>query len=169
METMYVLKMSAGVASAVAPFLWRSPVWTFIRTRSEMAWQPMDPELSLALCDLQTTVHLAVAHESERRKVMSAAVQALIDWSSLCNGRPRTYKDYLIFPGMVSNEYLELLASGADLALVVLIYWCAIMRAGAGRWFLDRWLPRTAKMAQDKLKGDWSHVLVWPNAVMSGR
>lgn len=169
METMHVLKMSAGVASEVAPFLWRSPVWTFMQRRNEMAWQPMDPALSVALCDLQSTVEASVAGEPDKEKVMSAAVQALIDWSSVCNGCPRTYKDYVIFPGMVSAEYLQLLGSGDDLALLVLIYWCAVMRVGASRWFLDRWLPRTAEMAQDKLKADWSYMLAWPNAVMSGR
>lgn len=167
-ETMHVLKMSAGVGAAVAPFLFRSRIWTFIRLRNDLSWQPMDLELSVALCDLQSTVAMSMADEPHSVEVTSAAVQALIDWNSQCNGCPRTFKEYVLFPGMVSNEYLELLASGDDLALLVLIYWCAIMRRGAKRWFLDRWLPRTIDLAQSKLKADWSHVVEWPNAVMDG-
>ncbi|KAH7389486.1 hypothetical protein DE146DRAFT_164536 [Phaeosphaeria sp. MPI-PUGE-AT-0046c] len=169
METMYVLKMSAAVGSEVAPFLWRSRIWPFIQLRNEQASsQPMDPKLPAALRGLQSTIASSTTNEPSTKVVMSATVQVLIIWSNMCNGCPHAYRQYVMFPGMVSDEYLQLLAGGDDLALLVLIYWCAIMYAGTRRWFLDRWLPRTAKMARGQLKGDWSDVLEWPNAVMNG-
>jgi hypothetical protein len=165
-ETLYVLKMSAGISASVAPFLWRSKMWNFIQYRNKLESRLVDPHVWIALCNLRNTVASSVSHEVHQREVLNVTVQALANWALICDASPRTWRHYIIFPGLLSSEFLELLASEDDLALLILIYWCAIMRLGSSRWFLERWLSRTAAMAQAKLTGNWSHVLKWPNNVL---
>jgi hypothetical protein len=109
-----------------------------------------------------------VSQEEQEREVLTGAVQALVEWALICDAAPRTWKHYVVFLGLVSSEFLKLMKGEDDLALLILIYWCAIMRLRARRWFLEQWLSRTAAMAQAKLTEDWSHALEWPNAVLSG-
>jgi hypothetical protein len=40
--------------------------------------------------------------------------------------------------GWCLQNFFELMKGEDDLALLILIYWCAIMRLGARRWFLEQ-------------------------------
>lgn len=164
-ETLKVLRMSAGIAGACGAYLKRSRVWGLIRARYEgVVGENYDTDTwRRAVDELQTVIDDADGRE---RDVLSAVVQALKDWAAECNGCPMTWKDYTVFPGAVPSEYLELLASEDDYALLVFIYWCAIMRLGPRRWFFETWLRRSAAMAEAKLSDDWSRLLEWPKSVL---
>jgi hypothetical protein len=167
-EMLQVLRLSAGIAKAIVPFLRQSRMWAFIQSRNIFESRPMEAHVWSALCCLRRTVVWSVSHGEQEREVLTRAVQALVDWALICDAAPRTWKHYVVFPGLVSSEFFELLKGEDDLALLILIYWCAIMRLGARRWFLEQWLSRTAAMAQAKLTEDGSHALEWSNAVLSG-
>jgi hypothetical protein len=163
LETLRVLKMSSGVASSVGPFLVRSEMWAFITRRNQLALRPADPNIWIAVQHLENCITLT----SCRNSVLMDAVQALKEWIELCDGSPRNWKQYCLFPGMISEEYLMLLTDEDDAALLIMIYWCSIMRLGPKRWFFDRWLTRASAMAQAKLTGDWPDVLEWSNKIVS--
>jgi hypothetical protein len=169
METLCVLKTSAGVGTAVAPFLRRSKIWWFLSMRNDLAWRHPDAEMWEALSRLRTAVTSTDAQDVQEREIVGSAVQALMDWARLCNGSPRTWKEYVMFPGAVPAEYLQLLDRGDDRALLILIFWCAIMRLGTKRWFLETWLTRTSDLASSRLTNNWSKVLEWPDAVMGSK
>lgn len=163
-ETLHVLKRSAGISLSVRPFLEKSPMWSFINRRKLLAVQPIDSDAWIALQCLDDGITLS---ESQDRETLLRAVRMLKEWTTMCNASPQQWKDYVIFPGMVPNDYLELLAMEDDFALLILVYWCAIMRLGPDRWFLQQWLPRTAALAETRMTGDWSDYLEWASRVLS--
>jgi hypothetical protein len=163
LETLRVLKMSLGVASSVGPFLARSEMWAFINRRNQLAHRPVDAGIWAAVQHLEDCIALSYC----RNSVLMDAVQALREWIEFCHGSPSNWKQYCLFPGMLSEEYLKLLADENDAALLIMIYWCSIMRLGPKRWFFDRWLTRASAMAQAKLTRDWSDVLEWSNTVVT--
>jgi hypothetical protein len=165
METLRVLKMSASVTHFVGPFLARSEAWTFIQKRNGLRWQPVDPTIWVALRNLKDTIAVSVTNNSD---VLFAAVESLEQWAKLCNGSPLSWREYALFPGMVSTEFLQCLAEDDDAALLILIYWCAIMHRGPKRWFFERWLTRTATIARAKLTRDWADALLWPDTLLQG-
>jgi hypothetical protein len=163
-ETLRVLKMSSGVALSVGPFLTRSEMWTFINRRNKLALRPIDPTLLAAIQDLENSIAMS---NSGDKDVLMDAVQALKKWINMCHGSPHNWRYYCLFPGMVSEEYLQLLAEEDDSALLIMIYWCAVMRLGPKRWFFERWLIRASALAQAKLTGNWSDVLEWANTKLN--
>jgi hypothetical protein len=165
MDTLHILRMSADVASSVGPFLAKSKMWAFIlRRNNEKALQPPNSHVWIALHLLEEAVALSALG---KREVLVNAFQSLKRWVGLCNASPGTWREYIQFPSMVSMDYLRLLAEQDDVALLIFIYWCTVMRLGLARWFFSEWLPRAVATAQTKLTETWSDLLEWPNSVMN--
>jgi hypothetical protein len=103
-ETVQVLRMSARVARSIAPFLRQSRMWAFIQSRNIFESRLMEAHVWSALCRLQRTVVWSVSHGEQEREVLTGAVQALVDRALICDAAPRTWKHYVVFPGLVSSE-----------------------------------------------------------------
>lgn len=160
-----MLRISAGIGDAVASYLPRSEMWAFIKLRTETGRQRgVDEGMRGVLGKLQMTIEMY--GESENKKGLGDAVRKLREWSEICSGEPRTWKGLSCCPGSVSEECFELLAQRDDLALVVLIYWCVIIKNGSEKWFLKSYLSRTVELAKKRMEGKWGDVLEWPDAVM---
>lgn len=149
METFYVLRASAGVAKCVGPFLLRSGLGESLKLGN--LGDSYGEDIAQAL---EKLLNCALEMHGEKREVMCQAVGTLMGWARSCNGRPKSWNDYVIFPGAVSAEYLQLLADGDNHALLIFVHWCAIIRLGLRRWFFETWLGRSAAMAVGGLKGD---------------
>jgi hypothetical protein len=166
-ETLRVLKMSANVAISISPFLWQSLMWPWIQRGKLLASKSVDESVWTALCTLEDTVTYSVLqHQVHDKNLLLAVVQDLKKWALFCNTSPRTWIDYILFPSMLPADYLDLLSKEDDLALLILIHWCAIMRLGTERWFMRRWIVQTTTLARAKLRGDWIRVLQWPSSVL---
>jgi hypothetical protein len=75
----------------------------------------------------------------------------------------RIWKHYLIWQAEVSEEYLSLIASGDEIATLMLIFWCAVMHQTPKRCFVTKWARRTVlQVVVGDLKSDWRDLLAWP-------
>lgn len=163
-DTFRVFRFSQHIVTAAKGYLQQSEPWLRIQQRNLASIQPVDETLLYSLSDLQDSINLS---EESWRCTLSQAMNALKQWVWECSAVPRNWKDYVAFPSMVSDQYLEALHGKNDHALLLLIYWCAIMYRGPKKWFLQRWLERTVSFAVSQLKNDWNTMLQWPTLAMS--
>jgi hypothetical protein len=104
-ETLQVLRMMAGIARSIAPFLRQSTVWVFIQSRNVFESRPMEARVWSALCRLRRTVVWSVSHGEQEREVLTGAVQALVDQALICDAAPRTWKHYIVFRGWCLQNF----------------------------------------------------------------
>jgi hypothetical protein len=93
------------------------------------------------------------------------AVAVFKDWVREVGGRPYNWKHFWRWPGMVSDQFVALLMTRHPPALLIFIYWCAVMEGAPKRWFLDGWAPRDGHLAMNELDAGWDQFLEWPREV----
>lgn len=161
-ETIRILRGSNAINAEAAPFLTQSEFWPLILQRTLTPLVEMDDSFQYALQQLARVVTEAMGSGHENADSIRQAFWELREWTFECQGNPRTWRHYLCWPAAVSEEYLTLLSEGDDTALLIFIYWCAILHRSPKRWFITAWSKRAALQAVGMLKADWSDVLAWP-------
>lgn len=63
------------------------------------------------------------------------------------------------------DAYLDLLQKRDPFALLIFVYWCAIIYQ-ARRWFTGRWARRAANSSMSYLGDEWASLLEWPKGVL---
>jgi hypothetical protein len=101
-----------------------------------------DCGLNDALLILEDVVGQKVS-SSNSLDYMSLAMQSLIDWVKLCDGQPRRWHHFIYWPSSVPERFVEAVRQDENLALVLFLYWLAILRLAPPRWFMERWIIRT--------------------------
>lgn len=165
-ETFHVLRMTVNLAPAITPFLFRSDVWPFIRGRVQLLSKPLDVAMQTAIENLESVIVTSIPSNDDNWNVCLQALNALRDWAAECDGYPRTWRHYIHWAGNVSEKFLALLVDEDDIALLILIHWCAILDMGPTRWFLKSWPRRTAASAFSRLTVNWEDLLTWPAAIL---
>ncbi|KAH8890536.1 hypothetical protein GQ53DRAFT_589932, partial [Thozetella sp. PMI_491] len=93
------------------------------------------------------------------------AVATLKSWLFLTRGRPRTWRDFIIWPASISPECMALFKSNDPLATVIFLHWCAVMHNAPSRWFLRGWARKIAVLALRQLNpSEWYCLLGWAMA-----
>lgn len=105
--------------------------------------------------------HITDAMESNRQAFLE-----LEKWAMACEGFPRRWDEYQEWPSKIDTHFLELLASGDDIALLVFVHWAAIM-ARSTKPFVKLWATRAGMSEVHRLEGRWSEQLVWPLEVLA--
>lgn len=150
MEVFQVLRASRGMSQTLIGWLESSEVWPMIKQRTLLSEiQKMhDYGLSQALDLLQNTIHRSAAIGAGPSGCMFVAMQSLSEWVTLCEGRPRRWQQYIHWPSVVSESFVEALKAGDEFALILLLHWLAVLRLAPPRWFLEYWIIRTYRLLQ---------------------
>jgi hypothetical protein len=162
LETFRILRTTMALNEASLPHLKSSKFWPLILSRTLLPNLSMDIKLRTALQNMGRVITRAVESSSKNADVHKQAFWELREWAIECQGNPRTWRHYLIWPAAVCEEYLDLVSSGDEISILIFIYWCAIMYQSPRRWFITSWSKRTALTAMRLLKADWGNVLYWP-------
>jgi hypothetical protein len=68
----------------------------------------------------------------------------------------------ILWPIVISDEFLLLLEQKQPMALIILAHGCAIARFGPYRWFLHKWIVNVARAISEILDPIWLVRLRWP-------
>lgn len=169
LETMFVLRNAAVIAQLIEPWYNQSRIRVLVESQMHECnpryW--MDDVVE-ALNKLERLDDAATSTGS-RHNDCHHAMTALQQWVYNMEGYPRSWTHFLWWPANVSVEYLRLLTVCDSWALVVFVYWCAIMTRAPKRWFLDRWSMTIAASAVKNLGTEWNAHIEWPLRVLGIR
>ncbi|VUC35955.1 unnamed protein product [Clonostachys rosea] len=163
-RALLVLRYSAPLATAIGSWLMNSMVPSMIRRDNEPPPR-LDEKDDMAILSLHALLGGDILNMSTRtHSVCEHAVHALYRWLLVTSGRPRTWRDFIEWPAAVSDEFLVLVQEQKHpAAVIILMYWCAIMSKAPKTWFIDDWAVAAASQAMSWLDEPWkqSPALVW--------
>lgn len=165
LETMYVLRSAAEFGKVIQPFFLRSQIPALIEPHLKHYSSTDDPIMLSAVASLDAMIS-GMSWTSEMRAVYSQDLVCLREWIVSNQGHPQTWVHFLSWPSNASSMYMALLAQKDTVALMMFIHWCAIMRYGPSRWFLDGWASALAKQAFQFVDPEARRLLSWPQAVL---
>ncbi|KAH8196933.1 hypothetical protein TruAng_008890 [Truncatella angustata] len=165
MEVFQVLRSTSKIAQTVTPYFRRSPLKKFVDDR-HILYQPiMDKEVWRRVSGLDG---IGLAEDTlEDAEACRQAIAHLKAWVQETDGHPRSWAHFFRWPGAVSDHFTNMLFGGHQRALVIFVYWCAIMHQSPKRWFMDGWASRSAHLAIDLMSTADDHLLEWPRSVLS--
>ncbi|KAK1994274.1 hypothetical protein LX36DRAFT_641751 [Colletotrichum falcatum] len=79
---------------------------------------------------------------AEETEVYLAALSALRTYIISLPGRPRIWKHFIIWPSLVSEQYISLLQAKEPVALMTFVVWTEVMHLAPQRWYLMSWYGR---------------------------
>ena len=106
--------------------------------------------------DVKIGGHITEAMECNRQ-----AFHDLEKWAMACEGFPKRWDEYQEWPSKLSTHFLDFLASGDDVSLLIFIHWAAVMTRSV-KPFVRLWAIRAGMSEVRRLQGRWSEQLVWP-------
>ncbi|KAF2734656.1 hypothetical protein EJ04DRAFT_466285 [Polyplosphaeria fusca] len=182
-QSLKVLRHSKSVEDQIVPFLHKSPFYSLIVERNNSTIPPPSTKLRTNLQKLARLVAQSVEHGDENAETNRKAFWELREWAFVCDRTPRTWRQFINWPGTVSNDFLDLLAKHDDIALLIFIHWCATLLTSPARihgywesmqgtmtppWqlFMNAWSQRASLLATSQLKKDYSEILAWPLSVV---
>lgn len=105
--------------------------------------------------------------ESRRRAdVNRQAFHELEKWTISVHGQPNRWDQYPHWPSRVLPEFLDLLAAGDDVSLLIFIHWAAVLSRSPKR-FVKRWSVRAGMFAVCRLHNNWPQHLAWPLGILA--
>ena len=167
LETLRVARSSFFIDQACTSFFYTNPLYAHILRRTALPNASQDPGLAKAIDAIELAISATSSHDDGREYIADInrrALSKLREWIISSQGQPRRWDQYCSWPAAVPPEYLELLACGDNLALLIFIYWAAVMH-GTFKPFVKAWSRRSAFWAINQLHPDWMHLLGW----VSGR
>jgi len=135
----------------------------------------LDPALNKSLQALGYAISsreqnsLRTEKEEERESNTNRqALTKLCDWVKSCEAQPRRWHHYCDWPSRVLPEFFDLVGKRNDIALLILVHWCAILYSSP-KPCVKLWAHRTAYHAIDELRspGWWNDLLAWPLRALS--
>ncbi|KAI1408289.1 hypothetical protein F5Y13DRAFT_204976 [Hypoxylon sp. FL1857] len=164
LDMFYVLRESSRLGRQVGPYFLSSRLGSLLKRRYRVDG-PVDDEVLAAIEHLDAVVYQEEM-SADTRLLYCETVEALRFWVVMVEGYPQTWRDFIHFPENVPEAYLQSLQQKTPLALLIFIYWCAIMHRAPHRWFMDRWARRAADSAMSYLGPEWAESLEWPRTVL---
>jgi hypothetical protein len=106
-------------------------------------------------------------HE-EQALAVKEAYESLCAWLVSCAEQPRRWDQYCAWPSCLTSEFFDAISDCNEIALLLLIYWCALMyRAPQPSVYL--WAYRTAQyfLSKQPNRDIWRDLLSWPLNLLS--
>ncbi|KAI0116652.1 hypothetical protein F4776DRAFT_673198 [Hypoxylon sp. NC0597] len=119
-EMFYVLRESSKLDRRVGPYLLRSRLGTLLKRRYIVDGS-VDDEVLTAIEHLDVVV-CREEQSTDTRLMYCQTVKSLKSWVIMVEGCPHTWRDFIHFPEMVSEAYLQSLQEKTPLALLTFIY-----------------------------------------------
>ncbi|OTA05231.1 Zn2Cys6 transcription factor [Trichoderma parareesei] len=163
LEPILALRGAAMLGMELGPWLMKSRLLAVIRRRVAAENPPWDHLAEQAVTNLQMMNEARTALGSTR-EVCKDALEKMQFWLRLTSCRPRTWLHFVWWPGAIDQEYLHLLETRDPMALVILVHWCAVMKASPRKWFMEGWAenvarPAIAQIAQ--IGPEWDGAMQW--------
>lgn len=160
MEPILALRGAALVGIELGPWLLKSRLVSAIKKRALGETPPWDDLAEQAISNLQ------LINETSSPLLSRAAYRdtliKLQFWLQLSSCKPRIWLHFVWWPGAVDQEYLDLLARKDQMALVILVHWCAVMKSAPKKWFLEGWAENVSRPAIPQIGQEWDDVMEWP-------
>lgn len=160
MEPILTLRVAAFLGMELRPWLDKSSVIAAVRRRVEAEKPPWDDVAVQAISQLQLINE--TSSPLRNRAVYRDTLNKLQLWMQLTWCKPRTTLHFIWWPGIINQEYLDLLARKDQMALVIFVHWCAVMRSSPKRWFMEGWAENVSRPAIPHIRQEWDGVMEWP-------
>ncbi|KAI1085168.1 hypothetical protein F5B20DRAFT_132231 [Whalleya microplaca] len=166
LEMLQVLRSSFSVSKQLGPFIHSSPLMRFTGPYLSQRNAHLDAATWNAVCSLESLDYPGGTTDETRYACLHSTA-ALKEWVIDVDGHPENWRHFIHWPAAVSEQYLSALSRRHPVALVIFVYWCAIMCRSPKRWYMDGWANRAADAAVKHLRPEWNYVLVWPLSMLS--
>ncbi|KAL7924463.1 hypothetical protein ACQKWADRAFT_286775 [Trichoderma austrokoningii] len=160
MEPILALRGAALLGMELGPWLTKSRLLAAIRRRVEGEKPPWDHLAEQAISNLQSINETSSPLQS--RAIYRDTLNKLQFWLRLSTCKPRTWLHFVWWPGAVDQEYLDLLARKDQMALVILVHWCAVMKSSPKKWFMEGWAENVSRPVIPQIGQEWDGVMEWP-------
>jgi hypothetical protein len=166
-DTLQILRSSNYVEEAAKPYFKASKFWELIAKRSQAKNFQVDQLLHTNLLTLGGVIAEANTFDSDSASVNLQALNELQQWVLLCDAHPQRWDQYCSWPGRLRSEFLDLLANNNDIAMLLVIYWSAVLHRSP-KPSVSSWAKRAVQYAMKRLseKEKWENLLVWPLHVL---
>ncbi|KAI1300559.1 hypothetical protein F5Y03DRAFT_363746 [Xylaria venustula] len=154
---MTIALRSAGImGNELKPFFLGSGVFgEYLMNRARRsAPRVIDPAVVLALAHLKMINEertVTNPREMAEQSVCARAIDSLQQWVALVSGKPRTWAHYVWWPADVPAEFIDLLKGKSPVALLVFVYWCAVVGRANQQWFLNGWVSKAGGVAMAEM------------------
>ncbi|KAI0970615.1 hypothetical protein F4678DRAFT_480010 [Xylaria arbuscula] len=167
-DTMIALRSAGIMGNELKPFFLGSGVFgEYLMSRARRsAPRVIDPAIVLALAHLKMINEertVTNPREMAEQSVCARAIDSLQRWMVLVSGKPRTWAHYVWWPADVPAEFVDLLKEKSPVALLVFVYWSAVLGRANQQWFLNGWVSKAGGVAMAEMgPGWWDQGLDWP-------
>ncbi|KAI1167991.1 hypothetical protein F5B18DRAFT_647217 [Nemania serpens] len=167
-DTLLALRSAGIMGNEIKPFfLGSGDFGEYLMSRARRsAPKVLDPAIVLALAHLKTINEerkVTNSREAAEQETCARAIDSLQRWVILVSGKPRTWLHYVWWPADVPAEFIDLVNEKNPVALLVFVYWCAVLGRANQRWFLKGWVSKAGGVAMAEMsRGWWDQGLDWP-------
>ncbi|TFB00264.1 hypothetical protein CCMA1212_007726 [Trichoderma ghanense] len=166
LEPILALRGAALLGMELGPWLMKSRLLAVIRRRVAAENLPWDHLAGKAIAYLQLMNEVSTALRS--RAIFKDALEKMQFWLRLTSCRPRTWLQFVWWPGAIDGEYLRLLEERDPMALVILVHWCAVMKASPRKWLMEGWVESVARPAVARIGPEWDGGMEWALSRIKG-
>ncbi|PON27130.1 hypothetical protein TGAM01_v204079 [Trichoderma gamsii] len=160
MEPILALRGAAHLGMELGPWLMKSRLLAAIKRRVEGEKPPWDDLAKQAISNLQLVNE--TSSPLQTRAIYRDTLNKLQFWLRFSSCKPRTWLHFVWWPGAIDQEYLDLLARKDQMALIILIHWCAVMKSSPKKWFMEGWAENVSRPVIPQIGQEWDGVMEWP-------
>lgn len=160
MEPILALRGAARIGMELGPWVLKSRLIAAIKKRALGEKPPWDDLAEQAISNLQQINE--TSSPLLNRAIYRDTLIKLQFWLRLSSCKPRIWLHFVWWPGAVDQEYLDLLARKDQMALVILVHWCAVMKSSPKKWFMEGWAENVSRPAIPHIGQEWDDVMEWP-------
>ncbi|KAI0439988.1 hypothetical protein F4803DRAFT_495269 [Xylaria telfairii] len=167
-DTLLALRSAGVMGNEIKPFFLSSGSFgEFLMSRARRsAPKVVDPTILLALAHLKAIneeYKVTNSDGSIEQSTCARAIDSLQRWAIFVSGKPRTWLHYVWWPADVPAEFIDLVNNKSPVALLVFVYWCAVLGRAKQQWFLRGWATKAGGVAMAGMgPGWWDQGLDWP-------
>ncbi|KAI0505874.1 hypothetical protein F5B22DRAFT_660911 [Xylaria bambusicola] len=162
----HVLRSSGKVGNHIGRFLEKSELSNILQRRRQWTVEvSLYGDSLCAITQLSLAEHPKMTSRSVREHC-EHALEKLKWWVRYVRGTPRIWRDFILWPGSVTDGFVTALMEKQPVALLIYIYWCVIMRRAPRRWYAESWHLRVANAAMSELGPEYAAFLEWPMLVL---
>ncbi|KAI2629956.1 hypothetical protein GGR54DRAFT_628357 [Hypoxylon sp. NC1633] len=166
LELLHVMRRSSNVASELGPFVQTSPLMLLTGPFLRRLHVNLDEFTWKGMCCLDS-IEYPEGTTDEIRCACTHSIAALKNWVIKVDGHPGNWAHFIGWPACISDQYLLALSDTHPVALVIFIYWCAIMHRSPKRWYMVGWANRAANAAMSCLGEEWDYLLEFPRVTLA--
>lgn len=162
-KALTVMRVAARFSDTVTPHVFKSPIRDKLAQVDAREWRDSNdvllrPSLNkiARLVEFLSSGPEVTGIQFEDTNTYFGALQALKSWVTTLPGRPRIWKHFIIWPSLVTEQYLSLLRLKEPVALIIFVLWIEVMFLAPRRWYLMPWYDRgyTSALAELSKQAD---------------